>query len=264
MTHRVSIVTPAYRPVARYLLEAYESLCNQELPPDWEWQWVIQEDGQTGEVAAMLPDDLRISVGANRRSGEPTARNMCLSRATGELIKVLDSDDQLTRGALKREIDILSQYPEIGWSTSRALDLHEDGSTTGFEHNPPEGPIHPGEVLRHWRSHSFRASVHPASLCVRRDLLVALGGWMALPASGDTGLLLALNTVSNGYFIAEVGLLYRKWPGQMTSQPSHSDPIEWSARMRIIGERADALGALWESAQSRGAQNPAASNLKIE
>ena len=112
MTHRVSIVTPAYQPVARYLLEAYESLCNQELPPDWEWQWVIQEDGQTGEVAAMSPDDLRIHVGANRRSGEPTARNMCLSRATGELIKVLDSDDQLTRGALKREIDILYfKYP---------------------------------------------------------------------------------------------------------------------------------------------------------
>jgi hypothetical protein len=31
---------------------------------------------------------------------------------------------------------------------------------------------------------------------------------MALPASGDTGLLLAANAISPGYFISEVGLLY--------------------------------------------------------
>lgn len=253
MTGLISVVTPVYRPVARYISEAYESLRSQNLPPNWDWQWLVQEDGQTGEVAALLPDDPRISVGSGRRSGEPTTRNMCLSRATGDLIKVLDADDQLPPGTLRREIDIFSQYPEVGWTTARVLDLHEDGSTTGFEHNPPGGPIQPGDVLRHWRSHNYRASVHPATLCIRRDLLFALGAWMALPASGDTGLLLALNIVSLGYFISEVGLLYRKWPGQMTNQPSHSEHTEWSARMKIIGERADALSALWESAQSRGA-----------
>ncbi len=40
---------------------------------------------------------------------------------------------------------------------------------------------------------------------------------MALPASEDTGLLLALNAVSTGYFIPDAGLLYRKWPGQSTA-----------------------------------------------
>ena len=69
---------------------------------------------------------------------------------------------------------------------------------------------------------------------MRRDLVMALGGWMALPASGDTGLLLAANAISTGYFITEVGLLYRKWPGQMTSQAVHTDETEWPARMAII------------------------------
>lgn len=251
VTNLISVVTPVYRPVARYISEAYESLRAQNLPPNWDWQWLVQEDGQTGEIATMLPDDPRISVGSGRRSGDAIARNMCLSRATGDLIKVLDADDQLTPGALRREIDVFTQYPEVGWTTARALDLHEDGSTAGFDHNPPAGQIQPGDVLRHWRSHNYRASVHPATLCVRRDLLFALGGWMALPASGDTGLLLALNVVSLGYFIPEIGLLYRKWPGQMTSQPSHYEHTEWSARMKIIGERADALSALWQSAPSR-------------
>jgi hypothetical protein len=95
----------------------------------------------------------------------------------------------------------------------------------------------------HWRSHQYRAQVHPATLCIRRDLLLALGGWMALPASGDTGLLLAASTIRAGYFIAKPGLLYRKWPGQMTSQNAHT--TEWPARMHIIQSRAEALTALW-------------------
>jgi hypothetical protein len=53
-----------------------------------------------------------------------------------------------------------------------------------------------------------------------------------------------------GYFIGETGLLYRKWPGQMTSQPQHHDPVEWSARMAIIDERANSLASMWERARS--------------
>ena len=70
---------------------------------------------------------------------------------------------------------------------------------------------------------------------------MALGGWMALPASEDTGLLIAASVISPGYFIAEPGLLYRKWPGQMTSQHAHTDPADRSARMAVIQARAEAL-----------------------
>ncbi len=208
----------------------------------------MQEDGQTGDVARMLPDDPRISPGTGRRSGEAATRTLCLSRADGELVKVLDSDDQLTPGTLAREIAALTAHPDIGWTTCRVLDLLPDGSTIGFDADPAEGRIEPGQVLEHWRSHSYRAQVHPVTLCMRRDLVYALGGWMALPASGDTGLLLAANAISPGYFISDVGLLYRKWPGQMTSQASHTDEIEWPARMAIIEARANALAELWATA----------------
>ncbi len=245
MTRIISVVTPAYNPVREYLRAAYDSLRDQALPSDWEWQWVVQEDGQTGDVARMLPDDPRISASSGRRAGEPTTRNLCLARSTGELIKVLDADDQLAPGALAREINVLSTQPEIGWTTARVLDLLPDGSTAGFDLDPNEGRIECGEVMRHWRSHNYRSQVHPATLCMRRDLVIALGGWMALPASGDTGLLMALSSISPGYFIAETGLLYRKWSGQMTSQPGHTDEIEWPARMTLIEARANAMASIW-------------------
>jgi hypothetical protein len=64
---------------------------------------------------------------------------------------------------------------------------------------------------------------------------------MALPASEDTGLLLAASVVSPGYFISEPGLLYRKWAGQVTGQPAHVDPEDRSARMAVVRGRAEAL-----------------------
>ncbi|WP_374206133.1 glycosyltransferase family 2 protein [Streptomyces roseoverticillatus] len=241
MRRRIIIVTAVHGPSAHHLHDAYKSLCAQELPEDWEWHWLIQEDGQTDDVAPHVPDDERVTFRQGRRGGPGVARTMALAHADGEYVKILDADDQLPPGALARDIAVLERDPSIGWTTSRVLDLLPDGTTVGFDQDPDEGPIELGAVLAHWQTHGFRAQVHPATLCVRRDLLIALGGWMALPASEDTGLLLALDAVSRGYFTREVGLLYRKWPGQATGQTAHTDAAERDARMAVVQARAQAL-----------------------
>jgi hypothetical protein len=114
---------------------------------------------------------------------------------------------------------IADPFANTVWTTARVLGLLPSGSTVGFDADPPQGRIGPGLVLEHWRSPDNRAQGHPVTLWIRRDLVMALGGGMALPASADTGLLLAANAISPGCLISEVGLLYRKWPGQMTSRP---------------------------------------------
>ncbi|WAL66913.1 glycosyltransferase [Amycolatopsis cynarae] len=242
--HCVSVITAVHPPSVAYLPEAYRSLCAQDLPEEWTWQWIVQEDGQDGVLREALPEDGRISTGGGRRGGPGVARTMALARAEGELVKVLDADDRLAPGALSRDIGVLSVRPEVGWTTSAARDLLPDGTTAGFASDPPPGVLPRGSVLEHWRTHDHRTHVHPATLCLRHDLVVALGGWMALPASEDTGLLLAASTVSDGYFLAECGLLYRKWPGQVTQDPAHADPVERAARMRVIERRALALARL--------------------
>ncbi|MCM2393082.1 glycosyltransferase family 2 protein [Streptomyces albipurpureus] len=244
MTQIVSVITAVHAPAAHYLQDAYKSLCEQELPTGWDWQWVIQEDGESDDVAPHIPADPRISFGQGRPGRAGVARTMGLSRAVGQYIKVLDADDMLTSGALARDLDALLGNPSIAWSTARVLDLLPDGSTVGFDQDPPEGPIERGAVLSHWKAHDFRAQVHPATLFARRDLVLALGGWMALPASEDTGLLLALSAVSRGWFTAQTGLLYRKWPGQVTSHASHIHEGERSARMAVVEARAEGLANL--------------------
>ncbi|QIS24181.1 glycosyltransferase [Nocardia terpenica] len=240
MNQLISVITPAYRPVREFLTAAYDSLRTQELPPGWTWEWVVQEDDTTGALEPLLPADNRIKPGQGRHGGPGVCRSLALARSAGILVKVLDADDQLTPGALARDIAALQQ-PGIGWTTSRVLDLLPDGSTIGFEHDPPNGRITSGSVLKHWRTHDYRANVHPATLCIRRDLLLAIGGWMALPASEDTGLLIAADALSDGWFSAEPGLLYRKWDGQVTAHPAHTELAEIAARMGLIDARAEAL-----------------------
>ncbi|AWT44573.1 MULTISPECIES: glycosyltransferase family 2 protein [Streptomyces] len=241
---RITVVTAVHAPSARFLPEAHRSLAAQELPDGWEWRWVIREDGTTDAVRPHVPDDERIVFRQGRPGGPGVARTLALADADGEYVKILDADDQLTPGALARDLAALEARPDLGWATSRALDLLPDGSTAGFPGDPDEGPLERGAVLAHFTAHDHRAQVHPATLFVRRELLLALGGWMALPASEDTGLLLALDAVSRGWFTAETGLLYRKWDGQVTGQAPHVDPAERRARMAVVVARAHALAGL--------------------
>lgn len=253
VTRRITVVTAVHAPAAHHLPDAYASLAGQRLPDGWEWHWVVQEDGTTDEVRPHVPDDGRVSFRQGRPGGPGVARTIALARADGAYVKVLDADDRLTPGALARDLAVLEADRTIGWTTSRALDLLPDGSTAGFPGDPGEGPVERGAVLRFWRENGYRAQVHPATLCVRRDLLTALGGWMALPASEDTGLLLALNAVSRGWFTAEPGLLYRKWAGQVTGQSAHVDPAERDARMAVAEARARALAEFgWSYPASGG------------
>lgn len=243
VSRRVVVVTAVHGPSAAFLPEAHASLCAQELPAGWEWHWVIQEDGHTDAVRPHVPDDPRVTFRQGRPGGPGVARTIALAHTEGAYAKILDADDRLAAGALARDLAVLERDPAVGWTTSRVLDLLPDGSTTGFPGDPDDGPIERGAVLAHWSANGFRAPVHPATLCVRRDLLLALGGWMALPASEDTGLLLALNSVSRGWFSAEAGLYYRKWEGQTTGQAAHVDPAERAARMSVVQARARALGS---------------------
>jgi glycosyltransferase involved in cell wall biosynthesis len=248
-----TIVTPIYNPDPEYLAAAYESVVSQELPEGWQLEWALQEDGSTGILGKLLPEHPRLSIGEGRRGGIALTRNLALGRSTGELVKNLDQDDILTPGVVARDIAVLTENPDVGWTTSRVLDLLPDGSTVGFDNDPPHGRLEPGVVLEHWRTHNFRLPVHPTTICIRRPLLTAVGGWMGVPGSDDTGMMIAASVLSTGFFHGEVGLLYRKHEAQETAGDFHYAPIEWTTRMNLISERADALKEMWEKRQA-GAQ----------
>lgn len=111
---RVIVVTAVHPPTAPFLADAYKSLCEQELPDGWDWHWLIQEDGRSGEVVPHVPDDDRVTFRQGRPGGPGVARTMALAHADGEYIKILDADDQLPAGALARDLAALEGDPSIG------------------------------------------------------------------------------------------------------------------------------------------------------
>ncbi|MEH1012458.1 glycosyltransferase family 2 protein [Micromonospora sp. CPCC 206060] len=240
----VSLITAVHPPSVPYLLDAYESLDAQELPEGWNWQWVVQEDGTAEAARSALPDDPRISYGCNRAGGPAVVRTTALMRATGGLIRNFDADDKLLPGALARDISHLVSDPSIGFTVSRCLDLLPDGGIKSWAHlDPAEGRLAQGAIMAQWQNNDWQLSVHPTTTCIRRELLLAVGGWMAMTTAEDTGMLLAANALADGWFIWEPSILYRKHEAQVTAQRYHTEPIERQARRDLIVARVNALAS---------------------
>lgn len=240
MTMRIiSIITPVYDGGHHYLSDTYASLLRQRLPAGWEWEWLVQEDGTSGHALSDLPDDSRISRGAGRHRGAATARTLALARAHGDLIRPLDADDVLTDGALSRDIETLSAHPELGWCVSAGLDLMPDGRLVPAPEDFPAGPLPPGEIYRHYAAGEHR--VISCTLTAHTDLVRAVGGWGALPASEDSSLLLACEAVANGWMLTEPSMYYRKHESQSTQLPAFVDTVEIAARQASAIARYEAL-----------------------
>ncbi|MBN6038991.1 glycosyltransferase [Amycolatopsis sp. 195334CR] len=230
----ISVITAVYRGGHRYLREAYDSLVKQALPDGWEWQWCLQEDGDSGEPLAELPPDSRISYGTGLPARTAVARTMALARARGSLVRTFDADDLLLPDALRRDITALRDF---AWCTSACVDLLPDGTTEPGPYDPPDGPVTPGRFFEEHREN--RLSVQAVTFAAHTGLVRALGGWPALTGAETDGLLLAAEAVSNGRFIAEPSLLYRKHSAQTTASARYwHDPEPRAAAVR---QRAAAL-----------------------
>ena len=134
-----------------------------------------------------------------RARGVAAARTVAASSATGELLHVLDADDELPPGALAALVDALAEEPDAAWATGASWDVVDgDGTVLERRTSPlPPGLVKSGEVLSFRRLHG-RCPFPPAQLAVRTSALWAAGGWPALAIEEDTALLLALDAHQPG------------------------------------------------------------------
>ncbi|MEY2491339.1 MAG: hypothetical protein QOH24_290 [Verrucomicrobiota bacterium] len=108
----VSILTPTFNPVERFLSGAIESVIGQIYE---NWELIVVDDG-SDQGPATLPhfaqQDSRIHVFNERQhAGISAALNSALSHARGEWIALLDHDDLLEPDALFRVVESLQTEP---------------------------------------------------------------------------------------------------------------------------------------------------------
>jgi glycosyltransferase involved in cell wall biosynthesis len=231
----ISVITAVLDPIAENLEEAAASVDAQRLPPGWELEWLVQEDGETPTARDLAAGARYEANGA--RLGTATTRNLALSRARGQLVAVLDYDDVLLPHGLATLIEDFDDHPGIGWAVGQADDLI-DGQRVPFELRYPYGVVPAGQVGKMYEQTGL-CQVACAGLVMPTDVVRAFGGWGAIPRAQDVALLIALSEVYDGYQDPAVTWLYRKH-SQQTTHPAKVDV--WRTQQdRFIRQRLKAV-----------------------
>lgn len=216
----VSVLIPAYNAQAT-LLQTLQSVERQSFG---DFEVIVVDDGSRDDTARIGADfaarDARFRLVRQANAGTAAARNAALALARGEWIAPLDADDLWHPDKLARQVQCLKAAPPAtvlvySWSvdiderslvTSRRLDLDRF-----------EGDAYAALVLTNFIGNS-------SVPLVRRDALVAVGGWDASlrtrAAQGCEDWQLYLRLAEVGDFVLAPGFLtgYRQTPSSMSRQ----------------------------------------------
>ncbi len=167
---RVSVIIPAYNQ-AQYLGEAIQSVLHQRYS---DYEIIVVDDGSTDntrEVAARFARQIRYIWQENK--GLAGARNTGIRAARGELIGLLDSDDQWLPAFLAEMTTLADQRPEAAVYYCGAQCMDENGrllpQSVGLAATPLDGPDALYQTL-------LRANfIIPSTTVLRRSAVTSAG-----------------------------------------------------------------------------------------
>ena len=230
MIREVSVITAVSASHTRFLPEVWRSLSSQDLPENWKFRWYVQEDGEPSEIRSFIQSlgpEVADYASSGGQGGVAEARNLALARTSGEVVVLLDADDQLTQGAIGRALQMLQRGYE--WCGFSAVDDHdgqismrEGGYSARLNNNgsmPPEAnsfvrlewvkDFAKGKLRSCWEEFGV-FPFHPATFATATQLLWDVGGWPALARDEDTALILAISDIHHGIVCEEANLIYRR------------------------------------------------------
>ncbi|AHH94584.1 glycosyltransferase family A protein [Kutzneria albida] len=206
----LSVLTAAHAGRGPLLAAAGESLAAQQLPIGWRLEWVVQEDGPSPHLAEVLGQFVFARLWTNNgQLGIAMTRNLALTRVSGELVHVLDSDDLLLPGALATALAAFERHPEIHWVAAQADDLMPDGTRVPYPLAFRTGYVRAGEINTFTAEHD-EPPISCAGLTARTATLRALGGYAANPCSEDVALFTAMAELTPGWITPEITWLIRQ------------------------------------------------------
>ena len=126
---KVSIIMSTYNRAA-YIIETVDSIRNQTYP---NWELIIVDDGSddnTDEIIGRINDERIQFYKAGRIGIGGKVKNIGLGKVRGELIAFIDSDDLWAATKLEKQVAVLQQYPDAGFSI-----------TSGYNFKKQEEPL---------------------------------------------------------------------------------------------------------------------------
>ena len=172
---RVSAIIPTYNRSADLRLAVASAVA--QTYPAAALEIVVVDDGGSDDSQAMLAREFgdRVRYLRKPNGGVSAARNFGMAAATGELLALLDDDDEWRPTKIARQVELLAARPAIGMVITDVERM--DADRVGFEvfrrreFIPVDGWVLP-HVLR-------MPSLAPASAMFRREVFTATGGFDA-------------------------------------------------------------------------------------
>lgn len=150
---RVSVLIANYN-YDRWVGRALASLQAQTYP---HWRAVVCDDGSTddsrGVVALCAARDRRIRLISQSNQGMAAALNHAFEYAEGELVALLDSDDEWAPERLRRVVRHFREHPRAGLVTHQVRALHASGRLLK--------PHHPRRLDSGWLAPAVLAGREP-------------------------------------------------------------------------------------------------------
>jgi glycosyltransferase involved in cell wall biosynthesis len=241
---KVSVIIPNYNH-ARYISDAIQSALDQTYRP---FEIIIVDDGSTDnsrEVVAGFGDQVRYIWQENR--GLAGARNTGIRAASGELIGLLDADDQWLPNFLDAMISLVGQHPEAAVYYCCACGMDEEGRILPQVFGgPPQPPDNIYQTL-------LRANyLIPSSMVLRRSAIVAAGLFDVLfRRLQDWEFWIRLLKGGNRFIgLADVLVRYRIHAATLSADPTSGIRASTALAVKHFGHD-DGLWQTWECEKRR-------------
>jgi GT2 family glycosyltransferase len=208
----VSVVIPTYN-CGEYICASVESVLAQTHRPI---EVIVVDDGSTDDTRERLrayDGRIRYIYQANR--GVPTARNVALAAAGGDVIALLDADDVCAPRRVERQLNLLSAHPNVGFVACRAPIMDLEGKLTGEEYSRRAVFAENAEVVIERKAALLRyieSCFFLSTTCLmRRSVLAAAGGYdESLRVNQDLDLMLRVLQICDMGYVNEALYFYRR------------------------------------------------------
>jgi glycosyltransferase involved in cell wall biosynthesis len=211
-TPLVSVIIPAYNAEGTIL----ETIASVRAQSHANLEILVIDDGSTDATVARVRsvDDPRLRVFPYPHAGLAAARNRGFERSTGAFVSFIDADDLWTQDKLTAQLDALERHPEAGLAYSWTIFVDPDGHFLFAK----ERLYFEGDVRLPLLRECFIAS--GSNVLLRRRCVESVGpfhGEAALRSAEDWDYWLRAAVAWPFAVVPRYQILYRVWPGSMTS-----------------------------------------------
>ncbi len=211
---RVSVIMPTFN-CARFLGRALESIFAQTFT---DYEVIVANDGSTDHTREVIaPYSGKITYLYQPNRGPSAARNLALSKASGEFIAYLDADDMWYPHKLEKQVTFLDAHTECGLVHSDAAFINESDRILfhAYFRERRRTAAQGSCLIQLLRKNT----IHMPTVLERRQHVERVGRFDERVRSGEDYLhwiLLAMEGVIFAY-IDEPLALYRKTEGSLSS-----------------------------------------------